>query len=138
MNIDKFKQQHVEILDAIAVLRALVQAGTSLHAAEISQKIIAMSSIVKLHLAVEDKTLYPALAASPDLKLARMSQHYKEEMKGIAGSYLAFAAKWNSPRLLTEQPELFRDEANSVLKTLYDRMKKEDREFYPAIEAGNS
>lgn len=138
MNIDKFKHQHLDILGAIAALRTLVQTGIVEHAADISQRIIGMSGIIKLHLAVEDKLLYPALEASGDAVLARMSRLYRSEMDGISGAYLAFAAKWNTPRLLSEQPEIFRDEANHVLRTLYERMKKEDREFYPAIEAAPS
>src|SRR5471032_892692 len=127
MNIDKFKHQHADILSAIAGLRKLVQTGIAEHAADISARIVAMSGVIKLHLAVEDRTLY--------LALARMSVHYRGEMDGISGAYLAFAGKWNTPRQLLEQPETFRDEANVVLKMLYERMKKEDREFYPAIES---
>jgi hemerythrin-like domain-containing protein len=138
MNIDKFKHQHIDILGAIAALRTLVQTGIATHAADISQRIIAMSGIIKLHLAVEDRILYPTLEASGNPDLARMSKHYRDEMNGISGSYLAFAAKWNTPRLLQEQPETFRQEANQVLKTLYERMKKEDREFYPAIESAHA
>lgn len=135
MNIDKFKHQHADILSAIAGLRKLVQAGIVEHAADISARIIAMSGIIKLHLAVEDRTLYPALESSGDAVLARMSARFRGEMDGISGAYLAFAGKWNTARHLAEQPEAFRDEANVVLKTLYERMRKEDREFYPAIEA---
>lgn len=135
MNIDKFKHQHGDILGAIAALRTLVHVGIAAHAADIAHRIVAMSGIIKLHLAVEDRVLYPELEASGNASLANMSRHYRDEMSGIAGTYLAFAAKWNTPRLLEAEPELFRDEANRVLKTLYERMKKEDREFYPAIEA---
>jgi|SRR3954466_13175856 iron-sulfur cluster repair protein YtfE (RIC family) len=135
MNIDKFKHQHIDILSAITELRKLVQTGIANHAADIAQRIVAMSGIIKLHLAVEDRVLYPALEASGNSALAGMSQKYRREMDGIAGSYLNFAAKWNTARQLAEEPEAFRDEANQVLKALYDRMKREDREFYPAIEA---
>jgi len=138
MNIDKFKHQHIDILGAIAALRTLVQTGIEDHAAEIAQRIVAMSGLIKLHLAVEDKVLYPALEASDNTALARMSRHYRDEMDGISGAYLAFAGKWNTPRQLHDQPEAFRAEANQVLKTLYERMKKEDREFYPAIEAAHA
>jgi len=135
MNIEKFKQQHVEILESIAALRALVQSGISTHANEISQRIVAMSSVVKLHLAVEDRILYPALEASSSAALSNMSVAYRLEMSGIKETYTAFAARWNNPQLVEEHPEAFRDEANSVLKLLYTRMKKEDAEFYPAIES---
>lgn len=135
MNIDKFKHQHIDILSAIAELRKLVQTGIANHATDIAQRIVAMSGIIKLHLAVEDRVLYPSLEASGNAALAGMSQKYRQEMDNIAGSYLNFAAKWNTARQLAEEPEAFRDEANQVLKALYDRMKREDREFYPAIEA---
>ena len=135
MNIDKFKHQHIDILGAIAALRKLVQAGIENHAADIASRIVAMSGMIKLHLAVEDNVLYPALEASGNSSLAHMSRHYREEMDGISGAYLAFAARWNTARQLLDQPETFRSQANEVLKTLFERMRKEDREFYPAIEA---
>ncbi|RFP19397.1 MULTISPECIES: hemerythrin domain-containing protein [unclassified Duganella] len=138
MNIDKFKHQHIDILSAIADLRRLVQSGIAEHAADISQRIVTMSGIIKLHLAVEDRVLYPTLEASGNAALAGMSQRYRQEMDGIGGEYLGFAGRWNTPRQLAEQPEAFRDEANRVLKTLYERMKKEDREFYPAIESAHA
>jgi iron-sulfur cluster repair protein YtfE (RIC family) len=135
MNIDKFKHQHIDILSAIADLRQLVQEGISTHAAEIARRIVSMSSIIRLHLAVEDRVLYPALEASGNRAMAGMGQKYRDEMEGIAGSYLDFASKWNTPRILVSEPETFRAEANQVLKALYERMKREDHEFYPAIEA---
>lgn len=134
MNIDKFKHQHTDILNCIDELRALVQGGIEANAARISARIIAMSGIIKLHLAVEDRVLYPALQASGDAVLARMSQLYQGEMQGIARAYLDFAGKWNIAARLAGSPEQFRAEANSVLKVIYERMKREDREFYPAIE----
>src|ERR1700744_2147516 len=126
MNIDKFKHQHIDILSAIDELRKLVQTGITEHAADIPRRIIAMSGIIKLHLAVEDRVLYPALESSGNISLVALSQHYRSEMDGIAGSYLEFAARWNTPRELEQHPETFRAEANHVLRVLYDRMKKED------------
>ncbi|WP_374361945.1 hemerythrin domain-containing protein [Pseudoduganella danionis] len=136
MNLDKFKHQHLDILGAITGLRALVQQGIAEQASAIAQQIVAMSGFIKLHLAVEDRVLYPALEQSGNAQLARMSRQYRGEMDHIANAYLAFATKWNTPRLLAAEPEVFRSEANAVLRTLYERMRREDHEFYPAIEAG--
>lgn len=135
MNIDKFKHQHLDILDDISALRRLVHGGIDGNAERIAARIIAMSGNIKLHLAVEDKVLYPALRGSGDAHIARMSNLYQLEMNGIVAAYMAFATKWNSPAHLLAAPELFRAEANTVLRQLYERMKKEDHEFYPAIEA---
>ena len=39
------------------------------------------------------------------------------------------------PAQVAREPEQFRAQANTVLKAVYQRMQKENREFYPAIEA---
>lgn len=135
MNIDKFKQQHIEILTCIATLRDLVKSGIRDNAADISRMIIGMSSTIKLHLAVEDTILYPALQATKNPALARMGKRFQDEMTSIALAYLDFARRWNTPATVSGNPEQFRADANSVLKVLYERMRKEDTDFYPVIEA---
>jgi hypothetical protein len=136
MNIDKFKHQHIAILDGIARLREATRGGIADNAEAIAAQIIKMSGVVKLHLAVEDSTLYPAVARSTDLKLAHLGDCYQSEMDGIAAEYFAFATRWNLAARLRDDPERFRADANRVLHILFDRMKREDKEFYPAIEAG--
>jgi hypothetical protein len=135
MNIDKFKHQHVDILSGIARLRQLARDGVARNAQAISAGIVAVSGIVKLHLAVEDRNLYPALEASGDGELVDLSRAYQREMDGIAGAYLQFAGRWNTPRQVAAEPEAFRDDANVVLRQLFERIRREDREFYPAISA---
>lgn len=135
MNIDKFKHQHVEILTGISALRVLAKSGIRDNAAAISERIIAMSSIIKLHLAVEDTMLYPALQNGKDALLARMGKKYQDEMKNIAAAYMGFARRWNTSATVAQNPEGFRQDANQVLKVLHNRMQKENTEFYPAIEA---
>lgn len=135
MNIDRFKHQHVEILSCISALRTHSHRGIRDNAAEIARLIVAMSSTIKLHLAVEDSVLYPALNSSKDSALAAMGKRFQDEMKHIAAGYLAFSRKWNSAASVSNSPEEFRADANSVLKVLYERMQKENTDFYPVIEA---
>lgn len=135
MNIDKFKQQHLAILAAIDDLRQLARGGVAAQAQAIAAQIIAMSGLIKLHLAVEQRYLYPAAQACGVATVARLGRQYESEMHGIAGVYLAFAGRWNTPVRLAAEPEAFRSEANTVLHALYQRMRREDRELYPAVEA---
>jgi hypothetical protein len=135
VNIDKFKHQHIDILSGIARLRHLAHAGIVQNAAAIAAGIVGVSGIVKLHLAVEDRSLYPALEASGDAALVRLSHRYQSEMDGIAGAYLQFAGRWNTARQVAQAPHEFRQEANVVLRQLYERIRHEDVEFYPAIDA---
>ena len=135
MNIDKFKHQHVSILRRIAALRELTHAGVARNAEAIAQGIVAMSSVIKLHLSVEDQALYPALQRGEDAELARLGQRFQVEMGPIAAAFDQFARRWNTAQRLREDEAAFRAAANDVLRRVHERMRHEDRDFYPRVEA---
>lgn len=138
MNIERFKQQHIEILDGIDALRSLSKGGVAAHAAQIASGIVSLSRVITLHLAVEDRILYPTLENSSSTALANMSRTYRHDMARVANPFIAFARKWRVANTIENDPEGFRNEANIVLRQVYERMSKEDREFYPAIEAAGT
>src|SRR5690606_5633077 len=109
--------------------------GIEKNAAQIAAGIVALSSVVKLHLTIEDRILYPALQYDKSRKLAEMGWAYQEDMKGIANAYIAFSRRSSPEAVVAEMLERFRAEANMVLKSLHARTQKENVEFYPAIEA---
>ncbi|MBV8247874.1 MAG: hemerythrin domain-containing protein [Comamonas sp.] len=135
MQIDKLKQQHVDILRRITALRELTHAGVAGNAKAIAEGIIGMSAVIKLHLAVEDQALYPALQRGGNADLARLGRQYQDEMGPLAQAYDAFARRWNTAQRLHEDAEGFRADANNVLRRLHERMQHENREFYPRVEA---
>lgn len=135
MNLDKFKHQHLDILQRIDSLRALTHAGVAANAPALAQGLIGMSAIIKLHLSVEDQALYPALQRSSDTALAQLGQRFQQEMGPIAAAFDAFARRWNTAARLCADEEGFRRDANDVLRRVYERMKHEDRDFYPRIES---
>lgn len=135
MNIDKFKHQHTDILRSIRDLRQLAHAGIQENADRIASGIVSMSALIKLHLAVEDKALYPALQKIGNPELARLGQRYQQEMGDIAQQYDAFSRRWNHPQHVQQDSEGFRDDANRVLRIVFERMQRENLDFYPRIEA---
>lgn len=135
MNIDRYKHEHQDILAQIATLRQLTHSGVEHNAAAIARGIVAMSSTIKLHLAVEDRLLYPALRQGADAELARLGEQFQREMGAIAAAYMDFARRWNTPERVRTDAEGFRADANTVLRSVYERMQRENRDFYPRIEA---
>jgi len=135
MNIDRFKHHHVEILSGIATLRKLTHQGVADHAVDIAHELKALAQVVTQHLAIEDRILYPSLERSGDAHMAGMSRAYQNDMPGIASAFINFARRWSNATLLTKDPDGFRADANVVLKNVHTRMVRENREFYPAIEA---
>lgn len=134
MNLDKYKHQHSAILDSIRALKTFSKLGIVEHAADIARHVIEMSSVIKLHLAIENRFLYPALQQRGDPALAGMGRQYQQEMAQIAQAYVGFAKKWNDAGNIAGDPEGFRAEANRVLKLLHARVLRENRDFYPLIE----
>ncbi|MFT0531464.1 hemerythrin domain-containing protein [Castellaniella hirudinis] len=135
MNIDRFKNHHIEILSGIAALRKLAHRGVSDYAVDIAQELRALSQVVTQHLAIEDRILYPSLERSGDARMARMSRAYQNDMQGIASAFIHFARRWSNVSLLQKNPDGFRSEANTVLKNVHQRMVRENHEFYPTIES---
>lgn len=135
MNIDSFKKQHVQILTGIATLRRYAQEGIKGNAESIANEVVMLSSVIKVHLAIEDRVLYPSLQKNAHPELAAMGRSYQNEMKDIANAYAGFSRRWNTASQVSENEDDFRRDANTVLKQVHQRMQKENREFYPAIEA---
>jgi len=116
-------------------LRRLAHSGISGNAEAIARKVEQLSQVLTRHLAVEDRILYLAVQKTNTPELARMGESYQNDMQGIANAYIAFSRRWSDAHALRDNPEAFRREANSVLKTVFTRMQKENHEFYPAVEA---
>lgn len=138
MNIDRFKNQHLQILEGIDSLRKLSHNGIEENAAQIASGIKDLSLVITQHLAVEDRILYPTLENSSNQHLAKLSKKFKAEMADIANPFIVFARKWQQTSEINNNPEAFRSEANTILKRVYERMRQEDKEFYPVIEANSN
>lgn len=134
MDIERFRKEHVDLMAAVTSLRELVQHGISEQAVAIHRQLSAMSSAIKLHLAAEDRMLYPALARAADPVVARTGRQFQEEMGGLAATYMAFAARWSLAARIAADPQEFRDDANGVFKALHLRVQRENRELYPLAE----
>lgn len=135
MNIDKFKQTHADILRRIDQLRRLSHAGVAHNAEAIAKGIVDMSSVIRLQLAAEDQSLYPALARHEDAQLVRMGERFQSEMGPLAASFTAFAKRWNTAASVRSNEADFRAAANDVLRRVFERVKQEDNVFYPRVEA---
>jgi DUF438 domain-containing protein len=135
MKLDKLKGQHTEILSSIDALRETVRQGIAENAMTIVQQLVHMSGVISLHLSMEDRFLYPELQKQGSVRLASMGRRFQDEMAQIAAVYGDFVKKWNVAGNVAANPEGFRADANRVLKTLFERMQRENRDFYPAIEA---
>lgn len=134
MNIEKFKKDHDEILALVTELRKLAHLGTAENAGSIAKQIVTMSSLIKLHLAAEDRALYPAFANSKDPSISKIGQKFQREMGNIASAYMEFVGRWNLESKVSGDPMGFKEEANNIFKALHQRIQKENQELYPLAD----
>ncbi len=134
MNMDRFKQDHLKVLGSISELRTLAHAGVAENAGSIAKMIVAMSSVIKLHLAAEDRMLYPTLAKSTQPNAAEVGKKFQHEMGSIAVAYMEFTGRWNLGTKVAADPQGFKDDANKIFKALHQRIQREDKELYPVAE----
>lgn len=135
MDIQRYQHDHRQIIADIHALRTLAQAGVVGNTAQISKQITDMASHIKMHLAVEDRVLYPTLARLDDPVIGALAARFQAEMASLAEAFGEFVRQWRVPERIDADPEGFRRGANSVLKALYERLQKEDTEFFPAVAA---
>ncbi|ODU07780.1 MAG: hemerythrin [Rubrivivax sp. SCN 71-131] len=134
MNLEKFKEQHVQILRHVDDLRRLSRGGISDNAPGLAGGVVAMSSLIKLHLAAEELALYPALQRSGNSELAQLGARFQSDMRPIAAAFDAFARRWNTAQAIRADADGFRRAANETLRCLWERMRLENRDFYPKVE----
>jgi hemerythrin-like domain-containing protein len=103
-------------------------------AVEITLLLARLTGILRIHLALEDEILYPALRNSSDPKTAEIGERYWREMGGLADTFLDFVDRWKRADTLLAEQARFRTEAADVFKALADRIDREHREVYPLAE----
>ncbi len=135
MNIDKLMGQHVAILHHVDDLRRLSRAGIADNAQKLASGVIAMTSLIKLHLAAEERALYPALQRSGTPALAQLGTRFQTDMGPIVKAFEVFARNWNTAQRIRDDAEGFRRAANDTMRCLWERVRLEDRDFYPQVQA---
>ena len=132
---DNFRRQHNDLLDLVGQIQALASPPRSEAAAtEISQILSRLSGKLSIHLAAEDKSLYPRLAASEDITTSQVAKRFQEEMSGLGEAYNAFASKWRAAGAINDDFEGFVTESGQVFAALGDRIARENRELYPLAD----
>ncbi len=133
MDMTRFETRHEAIQRGIGDLRHVCKQGIAENSAEIVRLLVSISATIKLHLAGEDRMLYPAALRAGDAAGpagTMLSGRYGP----LAAEFEAFVRRWYTVQPLREQTETLRREANTVLRLLWERMQRENSEFYPRMK----
>ncbi|MBV8638107.1 MAG: hypothetical protein JO322_08460 [Candidatus Eremiobacteraeota bacterium] len=126
------RQQHSEIarlLDSIDRVRAI---GSE---QELCVQLVRLAGIVKLHLTLEDKNLYPTMLRHADPEVRATAQLYKLTMAELAPAYTAFHETWTRPQAISTDRLRFAREFESICEKLRKRIDLENHDLYDVADA---
>jgi hemerythrin-like domain-containing protein len=130
-----FYREHKEILETISELNLLLkQESIKENSESIVDLLASLSGKLQIHLAMEDKYLYPLLLRSKDSKLHQMADDFSTEMGDIGKVLKNYINEWGSITSLAGNPIKFINESNEIFRALKNRIKKEEKELYPLAE----
>ena len=130
---EQLSKEHAE-LDALAV-RLLETLDAERPPVGLSALRWRLNHLLMVHLAKEDKLLYPSLLAMPAARA--LAQRFADEMGGLASTYLAYNAAWPIERIEQDWAG-FGAATRGVMKALRQRILREERDLYPRIALDSS
>jgi len=130
---DNFRRQHDELVAIVTEI-----AGDANDAANKADAIAAnlgkLSGKIRMHLTIEDKTLYPRLIGSADANTVATAKKFQDEMGDLAGVYTGFASKWQTAGDIQGNPAGFKSEFNGIVSALSTRINSENTVLYPLAD----
>lgn len=137
MRTMQLRQQHQDLLRIVGQIVPLLQPhGLDLAKGDALRKLLLeLTGKLNMHLAAEDKVLYPELAASNQARAASVASQFAKEMGHIGASYKEYLAKYPNGAAISEKAAAFCTETNAVFALLGKRIQREEAELYPLADS---
>ncbi len=135
MYIEQLTGHHEKIWQLIHELQSYKTDREVLdHAAKISLSIAKLSGILSIHLASEDKYLYPTLQKDSNPQICQTAEKFSNEMGHLAEVYSSYKDSFMVASKIQAAPAVFLTETQHVFTVLSERLHREDQELYPLLK----
>lgn len=132
---ENFRKQHAEILNIAREINGYLSPTLSeADSAAIRPLLSKLAGMVSLHLAMEDKALYPNLANHPEASARALAKRYQDEMGGIGVVFNDYVNNWRTTAQMLADPARFSTESKAVFNALSKRIHHENTELYPLLD----
>lgn len=133
MNVDPYKKDH-EILGAKLGELQSQMTNVSANAKNIAKILAEISGALKMHLAKEDNSLYPALLKSSDTNVSSTAKKFQSEMGGLKDAWSNYINEWRTDSKISDNVDEFTKQTGGILKALGNRVQQEEKILYPMAE----
>lgn len=135
MLLENYLEQHRSVRKSISEIDDLVRKRKIEEtASDIATGISRVAGMLKVHLASEDRYLYPELQKHESHHVKRMAEDYQKEMGGFIHTFTEFKDKYNTRGKLLANSVHFENEYREVAQKLELRIRKEESELYRHIK----
>lgn len=132
MHTASLRQQHVELGQLLGRIQERFKAGAP--GAELRTLLVELSGKLSIHLANEDRIVYPALQKGADAAVAAMAKRFADEMGGLGAAFKAFTGKYVSGAIIDSDRQGFGVAYGGIVAAVGKRVQAEERELYPAAD----
>jgi iron-sulfur cluster repair protein YtfE (RIC family) len=133
---EKLRRQHNELGQLVALLRGELTLDRLVRDAAPARGLLSrLLDKLSVHLATEDRLLYPELRRHPEAAVADRVADLEHAMLAISDAIVAFGKRWPTPSVIADRPAIFIIETQEMLEALVTRIQLEESELYPAADA---
>jgi hypothetical protein len=133
---DRFSRQHAELAQlAKALVKELDTRAIAADPSKVKRALALFTGKLRVHAAMEQQALYPRLFASPEPAVSAKARALFDEVGGLYDGFFGYLATWTAAGAVEADVEGFCRETMRQLFQLGARMKREDKELYPLVDA---
>ncbi|HEY3784105.1 MAG TPA: hemerythrin domain-containing protein [Steroidobacteraceae bacterium] len=131
----RYREQHAPIIRLARDLeRHLIGDELAKDASAARQLLSLLSGKLFVHLAVEDRLLYPGILHCEDPAVRAASQRFLQEMGPISQAFKSDSIRWGTQGAIQSRPDAFVAETKQILAAVEERIRRENRALYPLFE----
>ena len=132
---DRFRRQHDQLLEVVGEITSYLNpAAIDVNASDVARLLARLSGKLRIHLAMEDESLYPRLLKSSDPRISATADEFIAEMGTIGVTFKSYMDTWGSASYIKRDPNAFISDTKELFSALGDRINRENNELYPIVD----
>jgi hemerythrin-like domain-containing protein len=130
-----YREQHQELVGVVGQLSALLDPAQLAKDAQLVRSVlIHLAGKLNLHLAMEDKALYPQLLKHADPAVQAKAKAFIDEMGGIKEAFGDYLKRYPNSQTIQGAAEAFVSDTQGLIKVLAKRIQAEDSDLYAMVD----
>jgi hypothetical protein len=125
-----YRRQHDELGRLVGALAAILETGTP---ADLRTALARLAGVLKVHLAMEDKNMYPRLLEHADPGVRSLATEYRRTMSDLAPAFTSYYDRWSETAIERDRRG-FAEATKGIAAALAARISLENDNLYAMVD----